>query len=124
VIASFSDGDGRAVKQRARYLDRTSDLRRREALALAWRERGWSLGGIAKQIDASEGTVAEYMDRVTARYGVRATFTKTADERNDLETVDAEAVAGWPQHFQARWLKCAREHRGLVPADAETSEEL
>lgn len=109
------DGGARAVEQRARYLDRTTVLRRREAEALAWRERGWSLSGIAKQIEAGETTVADYMDRVTARYGVRATFTKLRDERGDLEAVDSETIADWPRHFRAWWLECARAHPELVP---------
>jgi len=62
----MTDEDRQAV-ERARYLNRTTDLRRRVCETIAYAERGYSSAGIAKKIDATEGTVSNYLDRASSR---------------------------------------------------------
>ena len=47
----------RDVRERGKILARRSDLSEKEALTVAWKERGYSASGIAKHIDSTEGTV-------------------------------------------------------------------
>jgi hypothetical protein len=122
-VSTFAREDGgapvdRRAEERARYLDRTTDLDRREALAVAYSERGFSTYGIASEIDATRGTVSTYLDRATARYGPKAVL-QHAPDLDDLEPVDAATVAGWDDELREWWADTAREHPDVVPSDAE-----
>jgi|APHM01.1.fsa_nt_gi hypothetical protein len=108
----------RRAEQRARYLDRTTSLKRREALAVAHSEQGFSTYGIADELDATRGTASTYLDRATARFGPQAVLQHVPDV-DDLEPVDAETVLGWNEELRQWWLDTAREHRDVVPSDVE-----
>lgn len=64
--------------ERPRYLDRVTDeqFTRRHCEALAWRELGYSVSGIAKRVDATEGTVRGWLDDWAAEYGNRVLETR------------------------------------------------
>jgi DNA-binding CsgD family transcriptional regulator len=111
------DGDRRAEK-RARYLDRTTSLERREALTVAYSELGYSSHGIADKLDATPGTVSTYLDRATARFGPQAVLQHAPDV-DDLEPVDAETVLDWNEELRQWWLDIAREHPDVVPSEVE-----
>lgn len=67
--------DDRLALERARYLRRITawdDDPRPIALALAYRQLGYSHSGIAGKLDVSEATVSQYLDQVVAEYGWRA----------------------------------------------------
>lgn len=68
-------------EQRARYLERTHGLREPVALAVAYRECGYSVTGIAAQIDSTKGTVSGYLRDVADEYGLEAIETKPASAR-------------------------------------------
>lgn len=73
--------DDREAERRAQFLERRYDFRSPKALALAYRELGYSHSGIARRIDSTEATVAKYMDAVADEFGPGAIETKRADER-------------------------------------------
>lgn len=77
-------GVDRAAEERGRYLERTTALDKRPAKAVALSEMGYTDSGIAKRLDATEATVADYLDRVAERYGIGATFPKTPEQRGEL----------------------------------------
>jgi hypothetical protein len=83
-----SGADDRAAEERARYLDRTTDLKRRKCLAVAYAELGYSDAGIAGAIDSTKATVTKYLDEVADRYGAEAVYPKMPDDRGDLVPVD------------------------------------
>jgi len=105
----MSDEERQATK-RARYLERTTDLRRRVCKALAYSELGYSTGGIAKKIDANEGTVANYLERVVAHLGPAAVYPRAEEERGDLNRVTAAEVLEWPDHYREVYAEAASEH--------------
>jgi len=107
--------DSRAAEERARYLDRTTALSRREALALAYSERGFSTHGIAEEIDATAGTVSRYLDRATARFGP-AVVLRHAPDAIDPEPVTAEEIVEWSDHYRSWWSDAARDHRDILPS--------
>lgn len=110
----------RRAEMRARYLDRTTVLEEREALALAYTEQGYSSYGVAGEIDATRGTVSRYLDRALARFGPEA-ILRRGDVDADLEPVQPEEIARWPDHYQEWWTDAAREHPDLVPSDVRQS---
>lgn len=70
----------RSAHQRGAFLAQRYDLREPVALALAYRERGWSHAGIAKKVDMSEATIASYMADLTDRFGPAVVETKLPSE--------------------------------------------
>lgn len=68
-------------EQRGRYLAREHDLRDPVALAVAYREAGYTASGIAKKIDSTEGTVNGYLRQIADEYGLEATETKSVSRR-------------------------------------------
>lgn len=73
--------DDLEARQRGRYLARRHGLRRDVALALAFRELGWTASGISSKIDVTEATAAGWLDDIAEEYGLRAIETKQPDER-------------------------------------------
>lgn len=109
----------RYATQRGRYLTRTTDLREPEAKAIAYTERGYSINGVAKNIDTSESTVKTYMERAMAMYGLEITETLLPNE----EPPDYEAVdPGYHRTLeneanQKKWLKYVDRYREKLPQE-------
>lgn len=61
----------RYISERVRYLDRilNDDRKHRHYAALAWRELGFSTAGIAKRVDSTESTVADWLADWADQYG-------------------------------------------------------
>lgn len=62
-------GDDRHANERAAYLTRRADLSENKALALAYRELGYSHSGIAKRCGVAESTVDGWMAEISDRHG-------------------------------------------------------
>lgn len=81
--------DDRVAEIRAQYLRRTTrwdgEDGRQVALALAYRQLGYSHSGVAKRLGVDEATVAAYMAEVADAYGQSVT-----------ETSLPSALAEWP----------------------------
>lgn len=54
----------RWARERARYIDRTTDFDRTEAEIIAFAELGYSHSGIAKCVDVTESTVVSKFDEI------------------------------------------------------------
>jgi len=85
--------DDRAAVERARYLDRTTDLDRDHARAVALAELGYSDAGVARRLGVAEATATKWLDDVADRYGASAVHPKCADERDDLRPTNTDAPA-------------------------------
>lgn len=107
----------RTVEQRARFLERSTRLGDAEARTLAWSEAGYSHGGIAKKVGSTEGTVAERLDRVVARYGIEAAFGKQPDERGQtpLSPASPAQIAKFPDETLVEWRGLAEEYPEYAP---------
>jgi DNA-binding CsgD family transcriptional regulator len=70
--------------ERARYLDRTTDLTETQARCVAHAERGLTESGIAEAVGLTESTVSSHLDAVADTYGPEAVYAKPAGERGDL----------------------------------------
>jgi len=70
----------RWVERRTQVLQRRDGLREVIAEAIAWHEIGYTSSGVAKQIDASQGTVRAYLDQVEDQHGLAAVLIKRSDE--------------------------------------------
>jgi hypothetical protein len=70
----------RWVERRTQVLQRRDGLREVIAEAMAWHEIGYTSSGVAKQIDASQGTVRAYFDQVEDQHGLAAVLIKRSDE--------------------------------------------
>ena len=57
-----ADELAREALERARFLQRKTDLTEREARAVAYTKLGFSPNGVAKRIGSSEGTVKTYLE--------------------------------------------------------------
>jgi hypothetical protein len=81
--------DDRVAEIRAQYLRRTTrwdgEDGRQVALALAYRQLGYSYSGVAKRVGVDEATVAAYMAEVADAYALSVT-----------ETSLQSALAEWP----------------------------
>lgn len=118
------DEKHRDALERARYLTRVHpDLRDNVAIAVAYRELGYTASGIAQQepIDVSESTVKNWLARVAVRHGLAAIETKSADERDGqlpsptTETlIDELSVPVLGDH-----LALAQSHPSEVPDDVD-----
>lgn len=106
----------RDTLQRSRYLARTTDLTDEQARALAYREQGYSHSGIAAKIDSTKGSVSDYMRRIAAQYGLSAIWTKTEEERTDLEEVDHERLEALSASVRRQYVEIAEHAPEHVPA--------
>jgi hypothetical protein len=106
----------RWASRRAEYIERTTKLSNREALALAYSERGVSDSGIAKRIDSTEGTVGNYLDRAVAAFGPSTRHPRHDPEvTRDIEPVGLEDLADWRQHRREVWREAADRHPDFAP---------
>ena len=120
-MGRIEESDDREALQRARYLERTTDLNEKEALAVAYRELGYSSAGASKRehLDATEGTVKNYCDRAAVIYGYEAVMAKQPDERGDLEPLSREEIENAPPHIRTEWLEAADDYPDRIPDHLE-----
>ena len=106
----------RWASRRAEYLEATTPLARREGLAVAYSEQGFSDGGVAKRIDSTAGTVTQYLDRAVAYAGpaVRYPRPEPAIER-DLERVGLDDLTDWQETQREVWEVAADRHPEYAP---------
>lgn len=111
------EGISREVKKRAAFIERTSDLSDNEALALAWKERGFSPSGIAKRVDVTEDTVAKYLERIAVRYGLSAVHPKPVSKRGEtrLKEVTQDDLDELSPGVRRTWEKLAVQHVDVAP---------
>lgn len=111
--------DDRYATQRGRYLAKTTELRKPEAKAVAYTERGYSFDGVAKQMDTSESTVKDYMERAMALYGLEITETLLPDE--EPPDYDDEVDPGYHETLdesdQEKWVKFVTRHQDKLPQE-------
>lgn len=114
--------DGREAVKRGRYLARIHpELRPNVALAVAFRERGYSTSGIARKIDVSEGTVRKWMEQVAARFGPSAIETKWEEQRQGplTEPTTDELRDELSPGVLADYLEYAQDYPDHVPKSVD-----
>jgi DNA-binding CsgD family transcriptional regulator len=112
--------DDRYATQRSRYLAKTTELRKPEAKAVAYTERGYSFDGVAKQMDTSESTVKDYMQRAMALYGLEITETLLPDEEPpdyDDEEVEPGYHESLSEYEREKWVKFVTRHQDKLPQE-------
>lgn len=112
--------DDRYATQRSRYLAKTTELRKPEAKAVAYTERGYSFDGVAKQMDTSESTVKDYMQRAMALYGLEVTETLLPDEEPpdyDGEEVEPGYHESLSEYEREKWVKFVTRHQDKLPQE-------
>ena len=120
----LSRPDERIAHERARYLETTTELRAKEADAVAWSELGYSSSGIAKQIDSGASTVSAYLERAIAAYGPEAAHARATSDLatdDDLTPVTEGDVLEWPAHYREVWRDAVERHPDRA-ADVATPE--
>lgn len=108
--------DDRYATQRSAQLARELDLRRPEAYAVAYSERGYSHSGMAKPMDTSEGTVSGYLERATVLYGfeIAETHVPPGAELPSYERVDADYYRSRERTDQLEWLDRVKKYEGKL----------
>ena len=108
--------DDRYTTQRSAQLARELDLRRPEAYAVAYSERGYSHSGMAKRMDSSTGTVSGYLERATVLYGfeIAETTVPPGSEVPTYERVDPEYYRDRARTDQLEWLKRVQKFEGKL----------
>lgn len=112
--------DDRWATERARYLERTTDLRKKEALALAYSELGYSRSAIAdeERLDSTKSTVKGWHERIGAQYGIHALNAKNPDDlevQASLSEVTLEEVESYPRGIREDWYEMAARNIEVVP---------
>jgi hypothetical protein len=108
----------RYATQRGRYLARTTDLRAPEAKAISYAELGYSTIGISKQIDVSQSTVQEYLEKAMALYGLDIAETLLPDEEPpDYERVEPGYHDTLSDEEGSVWVKYVDRHRDKLPRE-------
>lgn len=116
------EDDDRYATQRATSLARITDLRRTEAEAIAYSERGYSSSGIAKRMDTTESTVKSYLERAMALYGLEIAFPLTTEELENSppshERVAPDYYRSLPHRsLKKDWLKYVQRHSERIPVE-------
>lgn len=110
--------DDRYATQRGRYLAKTTDLRKPEAEAVAYTERGYSFDGVAKRMDTSESTVKDYMQRAMALYGLEITETLLPEEEPpDYDTVEPGYHETLDEQEREKWIQFVVRHQEKLPQE-------
>lgn len=110
--------DDRYATQRGRYLAKTTELRKPEATAVAYTERGHSFDGVAKQMDTSESTIKDYMQRAMALYGLGITETLLPDEEPpDYDQVEPGYHETLDEYERKKWAEFVVRHREKLPQE-------
>ncbi|MCU4974868.1 hypothetical protein OB955_19295 [Halobacteria archaeon AArc-m2/3/4] len=63
----------------------------------------------------TDQTVASYMDRIAAQYGLEAIETKTIDDRGDLEPISKQRFALLSDHVLVQWIEMAIRQPEWIP---------
>lgn len=113
--------EDRWARHRARYLERGTDLRYPEALALAYSELGYTRSAIARKdpLDTTKSTVKSYHERIAAQYGIHTLNAKHPgefDRQTELTEVTLEDVKSYPRKTREDWYKMAVRNIDDVPA--------
>jgi hypothetical protein len=102
-MSSWAESEDEPIaRERARYLERTTQLDRKQSLTLAIKELGYSHHGVAAAIDSTKGTVASRLDTIEDIYGTDAVMPKCygdprygyEDERGDLTPLSQQPSKG------------------------------
>jgi len=110
--------DERYATQRGRYLAKITELRKPEAKAIAYTERGYSFGGVAKHMDTSESTIKDYMQRAMALYGLEVTETLLPDEEPpDYDKVKPGYHETLDSQEQEKWVKFITRYQEKLPQE-------
>jgi len=118
---SSSVDEDRHTTRRASQLARTlSELRKPEAEAIAYSERGYSRAGIAKEIDSTQSTVKAYHEKAIALYGFEICETHVLDADIPDNLPEYERVE--PTYYRDRpdgreWLDIVFRMGGKLPAE-------
>lgn len=117
----YYEDDDKYARHRSSYLARDTELKKTEAKAVAYSERGYSWSGASKKIDVAEGTVNSYMERAMARYGVEiAESLLPNEEPPDYEPIvdpGAYLMELADRREQERWITCVERHQDQLPRD-------
>ena len=117
----MSDDDlalDRWASRRGEYLASTTILSRSEAEAVAYSERGFSDGGVAKQMDSTAGTVTQYLDRAVARFGPGVRLPCLEEDppiEADLAPTSYRAMAGESRATREVWEDAIQRHPEYRP---------
>lgn len=110
--------DDRYAIQRGRYLAQITELRKPEATAIAYSERGYSFDGVAKHMDTSESTIKDYMQRAMALYGLEITETLLPDEDEpDYEQVEPGYHKTLDEGEREKWVTFVIRHQEKLPQE-------
>lgn len=108
----------RFTTQRARFLARSTKLREPEAKAVAYSEAGYSISGISKNIDVSQSTVQEYLERAMALYGLDICETLLPNETpTEVERVNPGYHNQLDKEDRSKWLTYVRRHKDKLPQE-------
>lgn len=116
----------RWASRRAEYVESTTMLSPSEAEAVAYSERGFSDAGIAKQVDATAGTVTNYLDRAVARFGPRVRLPCLDEDspiEADLSPVAYEDIAEMDSAAREAWYAAVDRHPEYEPPAIEEAEQ-
>lgn len=112
------ESDDRYATLRGRYLSKTTELRLKEATAVAWSELGYSRSGIAKEMDTNESTVQEYFQKAIALYGLRILETTVPEAENqDYNRIDAEYAMQLSGKRKQDWLDAFNRQKDSLPQE-------
>lgn len=118
------DDEERWVKRRANYIERTTDLRKVEATALAYSELGYSNAGIAQKpsLDTSKSTVKSWLERIASQYGIHTLNAKNKgeiDQAENLTEITSDDIEAYPREIREDWYVMAARNVEDVPDDPD-----
>ena len=106
----------RGARERARFLQRKTDLTEREALAFAFAKLGFSPAGVATRTGFGQGSVERYLERVAVAYGHETAYQPAFVERDDdVEPVTEDEVMSYHERTKRWWLSAAADHPDMAP---------
>jgi len=119
-----AESEDRRVTQRANYLARATDLRKSEAKAVAWSERGYANSTIGRKLDTSKSTAKGWLERAMAQYGLEIAEVLSPDQLEPpLSEPAYEAVdESYLDELQTRadkerWAECVERNADSLPAE-------
>lgn len=120
----MTDADiDRAITQRANYLSRATDLRKKEAKAIAWTGRGYSWRSVARRLDTGKSTAKGWIERAMAQYGLSIAETLTDGQLEpplsepSYEAVGPDYLDTLEREDQRRWVECVDRHHDSLPQE-------
>ena len=115
--SQFASED-RYATLRGRYLSKTTELRIKEATAVAWSELGYSISEIAKKMDTTESTVDDYHNKAIALYGLEILENLVPEAGNaDYDRIDAEYVIDLPRQRKEAWKDSFNRKKKSLPQE-------